>query len=154
MILQRVLGDNKMTIQKGNKIKIDYVGTLEDGTEFDNSEKHGAPLEFEVGSGMVIKGFDEAVMGMKEGEEKEFTLQPDQAYGPVNPDMMKDVPKSNLPPEQEPKPGMVLLMSLPNGQQMPVRITKVDEENVSLDMNHPLAGKVLKFKIKIVSVAE
>ena len=139
-----------MPVEKGNKVKVEYTGTFEDGTVFDASEKHGKPLEFEVGAGQVIKGFDEAVVGMEKGEEKEITLQPAEAYGDVNPEMQKEIPRENLPKDQEPKEGMMLALGLPNGQQMPAKIVKVDDKNVTIDLNHPLAGKVLKFKIKVV----
>jgi len=137
-----------MTVKKGDKIKIEYTGTLEDGTVFDSSEKHGQPLEFEVGSGMVIPGFDNAVMGMEKDEEKEVTIQPADAYGEPNPQLVKDIPKDQLPPEA--KEGAMLMMQLPNGAKMPAKITKMTEKNATLDLNHPLAGKVLKFKIKVV----
>lgn len=140
-------------IKKGSKIKVDYVGTLEDGTVFDASEKHGKLLEFEAGSGQVIKGFDDAVLGMKLDEEKEITLQPEEAYGSAKPELKKEVPRDQLPKDQEPKAGMILLIGLPNGQQLPARIVAVTKEKVTLDLNHPLAGKVLKFKITVKEIA-
>ena len=140
-----------MAVKKGDKIKIEYTGTLEDGTVFDSSEKHGQPSEFEVGSGMVIPGFDKAVMGMEKDEEKEVTIQPADAYGEPNPQLVKDIPKDQLPPEA--KEGAMLMMQLPNGAKMPAKITKMTEENATLDLNHPLAGKVLKFKIKVVDIS-
>ena len=139
-----------MTIKKGDKIKVEYTGTLEDGTVFDSSEKHGKPLEFEVGAGQIIKGFDEAVTGMKKGEEKEITLEPKDAYGDPNPALVKKVPKEQLPKEPEPKKGMMLALATPDGKQFPAMIKEVDEKEVSIDLNHPLAGKKLKFKIKII----
>lgn len=141
-----------MAVKKGDKVKVEYTGTLEDGTVFDASEKHGAPLEFEVGSGMVIKGFDEALVGMEKGEEKEVTIKPEQAYGDPNPEMVKKIPREQLPKDQEPKAGMMLIMSLPNGQQLPAKITEVSDKEVTLDLNHPLAGKTLKFKLKVVEI--
>ena len=143
-----------MPVKKGDSVKIDYTGTLEDGTVFDASEKHGKPLEFSVGSGMVIKGFDDAVMGMEKGQEKEVTIQPADAYGDIKPDMMKKVPREQLPKEQEPKAGMMLVIGLPDGQQIPAKIAEVTDKEVTLDLNHPLAGKVLKFKIKVVEVGK
>ena len=142
-----------MTVKEGNKVKIEYTGTLDDGTVFDSSEKHGKPLEFEVGSKKVIRGFEEAVKGMNEGEEKEVKLQPSEAYGDLNPAMVKKVPKEHLPKEQELKPGMVLLLNMPNGAQLPCQIKEVDDKEVTIDMNHPLAGKNLNFKIKIVEIS-
>jgi len=143
-----------MTIKKGDKIKVDYEGRLEDGTVFDTSTHgdHSHPLEFEAGSGKVIKGFDEAVIGMKEGEEKEVHIESENAYGDYNPELKKEIPKSTLPPEQEPKAGMTVVMTTPDGHQVPIKIEKVSKDNVVLDMNHPLAGKKLIFKIKIIGI--
>ena len=141
-----------MTIEKGNKIKVEYTGTFENGEVFDSSEKHGQPLEFEVGSGQMIKGFDEAVVGMNKDEEKEITLTPENAYGENNPELKKKVPREQLPKDQEPQVGMILGVSLPNGQQFPAKIIEVDDKEITIDLNHPLAGKTLKFKIKIIEV--
>lgn len=138
-----------MVIKKGDKIKIDYEGKLEDGTVFDSSEKHGKPLEFEVGSGQVIKGLDEAVVGMDKGDETEITIQPDDAYGQPNPKLLRKFPKDQLPKEPEAKAGMLLMVGTPDGRQFPAKIVEVDDKEVTIDLNHPLAGKVLIFKIKI-----
>ncbi len=137
-----------MPVKIGDKVKVDYVGSLDDGSVFDRSDAHGQPLEFEVGSGDVIKGFDEAVMGMKAGETKKIVLSPDQAYGPVNPQMIQIVPRDKLPPG-EPKTGMTLGVQLPNGQQIPAHITAVTATTVTIDLNHPLAGKTLHFEITL-----
>jgi FKBP-type peptidyl-prolyl cis-trans isomerase 2 len=142
-----------MPIKKGDTIKVEYEGTLEDGTVFDSSEKHGEPLEFEVGSGKVLTGFEEAVVGMEKDEEKEFTLEPSDAYGDHNPDLTRDIPKDQIPQEEELKPGMVLVMSMPNGFQISAIITEVHEETVKIDLNHPLAGKTLSFKVKVLDVS-
>ncbi|MBT3397702.1 peptidylprolyl isomerase [archaeon] len=139
-----------MAVEKGNKIKVDYEGKFEDGTVFDASEKHGEPLEFTAGEGMVVSGFDKAVIGMNVGEEKEVTLQPEEAYGPLNPEAIQKVPKDKFPAEA--KEGMMIGIPLPNGQQIPAKIEKIGETEVTLDMNHPMAGKVLIFKIKVVSI--
>lgn len=141
-----------MPVKIGDKIKVDYEGKLDDGTVFDDSKKHGHPLEFEVGAKQVIKGFEEAVIGMEVNEEKEIKIQPKDAYGEENQDLMKKVPRDQLPPDQEPKVGMVLMATTPEGTQIPLRIIKVDEEGVTLNMNHPLAGKVLNFKLKVVGI--
>ncbi len=141
-------------VQAGNTVNVDYTGTLEDGTIFDSSINHGQPLEFQVGSGQLIKGFDTAVLGMKKGEEKEIKLQPLEAYGESRPELIKDIPKSELPPGQEFKAGTILMMNLPNGMQIPLKVIDVKEDAVTFDLNHPLAGKVLIFKIKIVEISE
>lgn len=142
-----------MAVKKGDKVKVDYVGTFEDGTVFDASEKHGQPLEFEVGAGQMIAGFDEAVVGMKVGEEKNITIKPEDAYGVHNPELTKKIPKAAIKGmDEEPKAGMMLGLAAPDGRQFAVKILKVDEKEITIDLNHPLAGKTLKFKLKLLSV--
>ena len=138
-------------VKKGSKIKVEYTGKLDDGSVFDTSEGK-EPLEFEVGAGQVIPGFEKQVEGMKEGEEKDVKIKAADAYGERNEQMIQPVPKDKVDVGQEVKEGMVLGVQAPNGQKVPVKVTKVDDENVYLDMNHPLAGKDLNFKIKVVSV--
>ena len=142
------LGGN-VAVKEGDKVKVDYTGTFENGTVFDTSEGR-RPLEFTVGSGQVVKGFDEAVIGMEKGEEKEITLQPSEAYGDPNPLLIKKLPKEQLPKDAE--VGSILTLSLSNSQQIPAKVTEIKDEEVILDLNHPLAGKVLKFKIKVVGI--
>ena len=140
-----------MPIKSGDKIKVDYEGSLNNGTVFDSSEKHGEPLEFEVGCGQMIPGFEDAVMGMENGDEKKFKLEPTEAYGDRDPKLAQKVPKDQLPNEVAPE--MVLVVQLPDGVQIPVKVLEVSEEEVTLDLNHPLAGETLNFKIKIVDIA-
>ena len=142
------LGGN-VAVKEGDKVKVDYTGTFENGTVFDTSEGR-RPLEFTVGSGQVVKGFDEAVIGMEKWEEKEITLQPSEAYGDPNPLLIKKLPKEQLPKDAE--VGSILTLSLSNSQQIPAKVTEIKDEEVILDLNHPLAGKVLKFKIKVVGI--
>jgi len=141
-----------MVVEKGNKIKVDYTGSFEDGEVFDSSEKHGQALDFVAGAGMVVKGFDDAVIGMDVGEEKEVTLKPEDAYGMPDERAIQKVPKENFPAEA--KEGMMIGVPLPNGQQIPAKIAKIGEKEVTLDMNHPMAGKTLVFKIKVIEVGE
>ena len=143
-----------MAVKKGSKIKVEYEGKFEDGEVFDSSSHgdHSHPLEFVAGEGQVIKGFDDAVIGLEEGEEKEFTLKPEEAYGERKEELKQKVPKSSLPEGQEPKEGMTVVVSSPDGRKMPVKIVAVDNDSITLDLNHPLAGKTLKFKIKVVEV--
>src|SRR3989344_2536681 len=143
----------KEAIKKGNKVKIEYTGTFDDGTVFDASEKHGQPLEFEVGAGQVVKGFDDAVMGMKKCEEKKIVISPAEGYGGVRADLLKKGPRKQLPQDQEPKVGMILAVGMPNGMQFPARIVAVTKDDVTIDLNHPLAGKTLHFKIKVADIA-
>lgn len=139
-----------MAVKKGDKIKVEYTGSFENGEVFDASERHGKPLEFTAGAGMVVPGFDKAVIGMEKGEEKEVTLKPEEAYGMPDERAVQKVPKDKFP--KEAKEGMMIGVPLPNGQQIPATITKIDEAEVTIDMNHPMAGKVLVFKIKTVEI--
>ena len=141
-----------MTVKNGDKVKIEYTGTLEDGTIFDSSADHGNPLEFEVGSGQVIKGFDDAILGMKEGEEKQFSIEPADAYGEHDPTLVQKVPREIFPQEAELVPGLLFEAGLPTGEKVPATITDVQGGIVSVDLNHPLAGKKLNFKIKVSTI--
>ena len=141
-----------MTIENGKKVKVHYTGTLTDGTVFDSSEGRD-PLEFTIGEGKVIKGFDTAVKEMSVGEEKEINIPSAEAYGEEKPEYFKKVPKDQLPKDQEPKVGMMLGIGMPNGKQIPAKISEVTDTEVTLNLNHPLAGKDLKFKLKLVEVA-
>ena len=143
-----------MNVKKGSKIKVEYEGKLDNGEIFDSSQHgdHSHPLEFIVGEGHVIPGFDNAVVGMKKGDEKEFEIESQDAYGSYDDRLMKNIPRNALPQEQEPKEGMVLVLGTPDGRQFPVKISRVNKENVTVDFNHPLAGKKLHFKIKVVEV--
>jgi peptidylprolyl isomerase len=139
-------------VKTGDKVTVEYVGSFTDGKIFDASVKHGRPIEFTVGSGQVVKGFDNAVVGMAIGEEKVVKLTPDLAYGERRAELQKVLLRKNLPADKEPKPGMALVLGLANGVEVPARITKVEGEMVTIDLNHPLAGKNLNFKIKVVGI--
>ena len=141
-----------MVIKDGDKVVVSYVGKFESGEIFDASEKHGKPLEFEVGAKMVVPGFDNAIKGMEKGKKKSFEISPAEGYGELNPALVQQVPKSALPQDQEPQVGMVLMIASPEGQQFPARITEVKDDSISIDLNHPLAGKKLLFDIEIVDV--
>ncbi|MFX1411353.1 MAG: peptidylprolyl isomerase [Promethearchaeota archaeon] len=139
-----------MSIKKGEWIKVDYVGTFDDGTIFDSTEKSGGnPLKFQVGMGQLIKGFDDSVIGKNIGEEYTIKLKPAEAYGEYKEGLTQKVPKDQFPKDQEPQPGMMLVVMGPQGQML-ASIKKIEEDDVIIDLNHPMAGKVLNFKIKIV----
>lgn len=138
-------------VKSGDKIKVHYHGKLNNGETFDSSEGRD-PLEFEVGSGMVIKGFDDGVTGMAVGEKKTVTIPFDEAYGPVNPEMILEMPKDRFPEDMELANGMPLMMSDQQGQQFQVTIVEIKEEAVMLDANHPLAGKDLTFDLELVEI--
>ena len=140
-----------MEVKKGSKVKIHYTGTLDNGQVFDSSEGKD-PLEFEAGTGKVIKGFDAAVVGMKKDEEKEVKLKPEDAYGERNDQLKQKIPKDKINIPGEIKPGMTLAVTAPDGQQFPVQVLAVEDENIVIDLNHPLAGQNLNFKIKVVDI--
>jgi peptidylprolyl isomerase len=133
-------------VKKGDKIKVMYTGYLEDGSVFDSNEGKEA-LSFEVGAGQVIKGFENAVLGMKTGESKSITLKPEDAYGERHEEMVVKIPKTQFQGE-EIKEGM--MVSSNNGMQ--ATVVSVNEEDVTLDFNFPLAGKTLKFDVKIAAI--
>src|SRR6476659_10165693 len=140
-------------VRNGDKIKVHYRGTLDDGTVFDSSEGR-EPLEFEVGGGMVIPGFDEGVTGMAVGEKKTILIPADEAYGPKQEEMLMEFPRERFPADMVPEVGMQLNMSNGSGQNFPVTITEVGEENVMLDANHPLAGEDLTFDLELVEIVK
>jgi len=143
-----------MPLKKGDKVKVDYTGTLDDGTVFDSSSKHGKPLEFKIGEKQVIPGFEKAVMGLKKGQEKTVKLKSAEAYGDRNPKLIRKIPKEQMPKDKQIKAGMILVMTLPNGAQLPAKIAEVTDKEVTLDLNHPLAGKNLNFKLKLSEVSK
>lgn len=139
-------------VKKGDKIKVEFEGVLEDGTVFDSSSLKGCPLEFEVGSGQLLKKFEEAVVGMNIGEEKQITISAKEGYGEHKSEFLKEISKNFFPADQEIEPGMFFMMVMQDGRQMPVKISNVSGDIVTVDLNHPLAGKTLIFKIKVIEI--
>ncbi len=140
-----------LAIKKGDIIKVEYEGILEDGTLFDSTEKNGGvPLKFEVGAGEIIKGFDDAVLGKEVGDELDIRIDPENAYGERKSNMMHKISLSQFPYGDPPVPGKMMILMNSHGHQMFATVTKVGEKDATLDLNHPLAGKVLNFKIKIL----
>lgn len=139
------------TAKKGDKVKVHYHGKLTDGTTFDSSEGR-SPLEFEIGSGQVIPGFDDGVTGLQVGEKRTVNIAAEQAYGAVSQDQIVEFPRSQFPSDMKPEPGMQLQMSNDQGQTFPVVVKEVKDDVVVLDANHPLAGKDLIFDIELVDI--
>ncbi len=135
----------------GDSVKIHYTGTLDDGTQFDSSAGRD-PLAFKLGSGQVIPGFDKAVEGMSVGDSKTVNIPAEEAYGPHNEQMVQDVPRSALPGDLSPEVGMGLQAQGPDGQVANLVVTAVQEDSITVDGNHPLAGKALNFDIELVSI--
>ncbi len=140
-----------MIIENGHNIAVHYTGTFEDGEVFDSSRERG-PLNFEVGAGQMIKGFDDAVVGMKVGESKEITLPPEEAYGPRNEELLIEMDRANFPEDMELEEGMQLQLTNQNGQPVPATVDHIGEEKIAMDVNHPMAGKTLIFAIEIVEI--
>ncbi|MFO7799467.1 peptidylprolyl isomerase [Rhodohalobacter sp.] len=140
-------------VKEGDTVKVHYTGTLTDGTVFDTSAER-EPLEFTLGQGQLIPGFEKAVVGMNVGDSTEVEIPSDDAYGESREDLVISVPKDQLPDDVEPQVGMQLQVNQQDGQPIPVRITEVGDENLTLDANHPLAGQDLKFEIELVEVAD
>ena len=137
--------------KSGDTVRIHYTGTLDDGTEFDSSAGRD-PLEFALGGGQVIPGFDSAVDGMAVGEDKTVTIPAEQAYGERHDQLVQEVPKSALPEDIEPAVGMQLQSSSPEGQVMHLVVTEVGDDSITVDGNHPLAGQALTFAIELVEI--
>jgi peptidylprolyl isomerase len=137
--------------KSGDTVKIHYTGTLDDGSQFDSSAGRD-PLEFEVGSGQVIPGFDKAVEGMAVGDSKNVRIEPDEAYGQRHEQLVQEVDRSLLPDDLDPREGMTLQSNSPDGQTMQFMVTEVAEETITVDANHPLAGQALSFDIELVEI--
>ncbi len=138
-------------IEKGKTVKIHYTGTLDDGTKFDTSAGRD-PLEFEMGAGMVIPGFEKGVADMEVGDKKTIHIPAEEAYGERRDDLVMQFERSQLPDGLEPEVGMGLQMQSAQGQPVPVTVTAVDEENITIDANHQLAGQNLNFELELVEV--
>lgn len=141
------------TAKTGDKVRIHYTGTLDDGTQFDSSSG-GEALEFALGTGQVIPGFDSAVSGMAVGETKDVTIEPDDAYGQRHEQLVQTVPRDALPEEIDPTVGMHLQSQAPDGQVMSLFVTEIGDETITVDANHPLAGQALNFSIELVEIVQ
>jgi peptidylprolyl isomerase len=138
-------------VKNGDTVRVHYHGRLTNGTTFDSSEGRD-PLEFKVGAGMVIKGFDNGVVDMKVGDKRTLNIPVEEAYGPKNDELIMEFPKENIPADLNPQVGMDLQMSNPQGQVFPVKVAAIGNEFITLDANHPLAGEALVFDIELVEI--
>ncbi|SDY36169.1 FKBP-type peptidyl-prolyl cis-trans isomerase [Citreimonas salinaria] len=139
-------------VKTGDTVRIHYTGTLQDGSTFDSSAGR-EPLEFKVGDGQIIPGLESAVPGMSVGDKKTVEVPADEAYGQPNPQALQAVPRTEIPDEIPLEVGTQLQVQTPTGQVMPVTVADVTDTEVTLDANHPLAGKDLKFDIELVEIA-
>ena len=138
--------------KSGDTVRIHYTGTLDDGTEFDSSSGRD-PLQFTIGSGQVIPGFDKAVEGMNVGDSKSVNIPAEDAYGPRRDNMVQDVPRTALPEDLDPVEGMALQAKGQDGNVINLTVTSVKDDSITVDANHPLAGKALNFDIELVDIA-
>lgn len=138
--------------KSGDTVNIHYTGTLADGSQFDSSAGRD-PLQFTVGAGQVIPGFDAAVTGMCVGEKKKVTIPADQAYGQPDPRAVQAIPRENIPDEIPLEVGLQLQAQGPQGQPIPVTVVEITDAEVTLDANHRLAGEDLTFDLELVSIA-
>lgn len=143
--------DSIRTAQQGDTVRVHYRGTLDDGGEFDSSAGR-EPLEFRLGTGQVIAGFERTVDGMQLGETRTARLNADDAYGARRPDLMVELPKEQFPEGVKPEAGQQLELQQDDGQRIPVTIKAVEAETVTLDANHPLAGEALTFEIELTEI--
>ena len=141
-----------MNIKNGQTVNIHYVGTLKDGTEFDSSRTRGNPLSFKLGGGQILPAFEKAVQQMKVGETKSLSLKPTEAYGEINNEAVQDIPKTSFGPEVELVVGNIVHGQSPDGNPLRAVIKEIKEAEVTLDFNHPLAGKEINFDIELLSV--
>ncbi len=137
--------------QRGDTVQVHYTGKLEDGTVFDTSTNRD-PLQFTIGEGQIIPGFEQAVVGMNPGESKTVTIPMEQAYGPHREEMVLEVDRKQFPEHLNPEVGQQLQVRQQNGQTMIVTVVEVSDTNVTLDANHPLAGEDLTFDIHLVGI--
>lgn len=140
-------------VKPGQKVTVHYVGTLDDGTEFDSSRSRETPLEFQVGAGSMITGFDTAVSGMTIGETKTVRLAPEDAYGPVSDQLVQNIAKTLFPPDFEFIVGATVRGTTPEGQPLLAKIESAgdNDEHVVLNFNHPMAGQHLNFEIELLT---
>lgn len=142
-------------VEKGNRVKVHYRGTLaEDGTEFDNSRARNEPLNFQAGVGVLIPGFDNAVVGMTVGENKTVTIDPEDAYGPVRPEAKMEIGKNQFPENLQLAIGMPVPLTTAEGRDFMGTIASLNESTVTVDVNHPLAGQQLVFEIELLEILE
>lgn len=139
--------------REGDKVQVHYEGRLDDGTTFDSSRGR-EPIEFTIGEGEVVPGFEQAVTGMTAGEKKTTTIAAENAYGERMDDLMFSVSRDQVPDGMEVRVGDQLSVGLPSGETVPMQVAGVDDDSVTLDANHPLAGKDLTFDLELVNIEE
>jgi FKBP-type peptidyl-prolyl cis-trans isomerase SlpA len=140
-------------VKENNTVKVHYTGKLADGKVFDTSEGK-EPLEFTLGKGQIIPGFEKGLIDMKVSEKKTITIPVEEAYGDVNDALKQEVKRSELPQEIKPEIGMGLVSKSPEGQEMNLLVVEVNDESIVVDGNHPLAGKELIFDLEVIAITD
>jgi FKBP-type peptidyl-prolyl cis-trans isomerase SlpA len=140
-------------VKENNTVKVNYTGKLADGQVFDSSEGK-EPIEFTLGQGQLIPGFEKGLIDMKLNEKKTITIAKEEAYGEVNNDLIQEVKKTELPQDMTPEVGMGLVSKSPDGQEMNLMVVEVREESIVIDGNHPLAGKELIFDLEVLEIKD
>lgn len=138
--------------EDGDRVKVHYTGTLDDGTVFDSSRERD-PLEFELGAQQVIPGFEEAVRGLEVGDSVEVSLAPEEGYGQRNDELMVDVARSDLPEGLDPEVGQTLEVRTEDDEPMAAWVAEIGEDAITVDLNHPLAGRELNFEVELVELS-
>ena len=139
-------------VKNNDTVKVHYTGKLVNGQVFDSSVERGEPLQFTLGQGQLIPGFEKGLIDMKVNEKKTVNIPMNEAYGETNEQLIQEVPKSQLSDDIEPKVGMGLITQTPTGQEINLVVTEVKEESIVVDGNHPLAGKDLIFDLELVEI--
>ena len=152
-VFLKLKSDFMIQVKENNTVKVHYIGKLSDGQIFDSSEGK-EPLEFTLGQGRLIPGFEKGLIDMKLNEKKTITISKEEAYGEPHEELIQEVQKSQLPPDMAPEVGMGLISKSEDGQEMNLVIVEVKEETIIIDGNHPLAGKELTFDLEVVDIKE
>ncbi|MDR9456240.1 MAG: peptidylprolyl isomerase [Salegentibacter sp.] len=139
-------------VKQNDTVKVHYTGKLTDGQVFDSSVERGEPIEFTMGEGQLIPGFEKGLIDMKVNEKKTINISKEEAYGEPREELIQEVPKSQLPEEIKPEVGMGLVSKSPDGQEMNLVVKEVKDESIVVDGNHPLAGKDLVFDLEVVEI--
>jgi FKBP-type peptidyl-prolyl cis-trans isomerase 2 len=139
-------------VKKDDTVKVHYTGKLKDGQVFDSSVERDEPIEFKVGDGKIIPGFENGIIDMKVNEKKTIEIAKEDAYGEVHDELYQEIPKDQLPDEVEPAEGMGLVAKNPDGSERELRINAVKDESIIVDANHPLAGKDLNFEVEVLEI--
>ncbi len=140
-------------VENGKFVSVEYKGTLDNGEVFDSTEGR-EPMEFQMGAGQIIQGFEDELLGMEVDQEKQFTVEPESAYGPRDEQNTHVFSRDEVPPEMNPQVGDVIGLQTPDGRQIPARVAQFDDEKLVVDLNHPLADKTLTFEVKVVGISD